>query len=267
MFRFRHPIHRWRPVSKSGGRTDATSAFGLALALFVIVAATGAMPPAAAGQNGQSDAVSASDLLQQARKNREVFTKDFHGFRSKLTVRLDGTAHHGTCLFRVPGTLEIALNGSKVPRVVESAVRSMLMHRVPSSTTVTAKARYGEPDAHSLGRKVLLDDKYQSSYRIKDREILQVERKMPKFRRVLTVLETKKAASGRYLPRHVFAVVFDNDSGAIRDAWTYITRFQEVGNNYLPHSRHVVRSSGKGGTTTFQIEWHDIELLKEASDG
>ncbi|MXZ36202.1 MAG: DUF3386 family protein [Acidobacteria bacterium] len=266
MFRFKHPIHRWNPVSKSGCRKDGISVFGLAAALFVIVAAAGALPPAAAGQNGQSDAVSAAGLLQQARKNREVFTKDFHGFRSNLTVRLDGKAHHGTCLFRVPGTLEIALNGGKAPPVVEAAVRNMLMHRVPSSTSVTTEARYGKPDAHSLGRKVLLDDKYQSAYRIKDRQILQVDRTMPEFRRVLTVLETRTAASGKYLPRHVFAVVVDNDSGAIREAWTYITRFQEFGSNYLPHSRHVIRT-GKGRTSTLLIEWHDIELLKEASDG
>ena len=266
MFRFKHPNHRWRTVSTGGRRKEAVSPFRSALALFAIVAAAGAMPPAAAGQNGQSDAVSAASLLQQARKNREVFTKDFHGFRSKLTVRMDGKAHHGACLFRVPGTLEIALNGGKAPRVVEAAVRNMLMHRVPSSTSVTTEARYGEPDAHSLGRKVLLDDKYQSAYRIKDRQILEVDRTMPEFRRVLTVLETRTTASGRYLPRHVFAVVVDNDSGSIREAWTYITRFQEIGGNYLPHSRHVIRA-GKGRTSTLLIEWRDIELLKEASDG
>ena len=266
MFRFKDPMHRWRTVSSSGCRKEAVSAFRSALALFVMVAATGAAPPAAAGQNGQSDALSAAGLLQQARKNREVFTKDFHGFRSKLTVRMDGKAQHGACLFRVPGTLEIALNGGKAPPVVEAAVRNMLMHRVPSSTRVTTEARYGEPDAHSLGRKVLLDDKYQSAYRIKDRQILEVDRTMPKFRRVLTVLETRTTASGRYLPRHVFAVVVDNDSGSIRQAWTYITRFQEIGGNYLPHSRHVIRA-GKGQTSTLLIEWRDIELLKEASDG
>ena len=266
MLRFTHPIQRWRTALKSGCHKDAQSVFGLALAALAMVAATAALPPAAAAQNGQSDAVSAGDLLQQARKNREVFTKDFRGFRSTLTVRLDGKVHRGTCLFRVPGTLEIALNGGKAPSVVEAAVRNMLMHRVPSSTTVTTEARYGQPDAHSLGRKVLLDDKYQSTYRIKDRQILQVDRTMPEFRRVLTVLETRTAASGRYLPRHVFAVVVDNDSGAIREAWTYITRFQEIGSNYLPHSRHVIRT-GKGRTSTLLIEWHDIELLEEASDG
>ena len=266
MFRFKHPIQRWETVLKSGCRKDAIPALGVALALFVIVAVAGTLLPATATRNGQSDAVSAADLLQQARKNREVFTKDFHGFRSNLTVRLDGKAHHGTCLFRVPRTLEVALNGGKAPSVVEAAVRNMLMHRVPSSTTVTTEARYGEPDAHSLGRRVLLDDKYQSTYRIKDRQILQVDRTMPEFRRVLTVLETRTAASGRYLPRHVFAVVVDNDSGAIREAWTYITRFQEIGSNYLPHSRHVIRT-GKGRTSTLLIEWHDIQLLKDASDG
>lgn len=266
MLPFTHPIQRWRTVSKSGRRKNAISALGLALALFVMVAATGAPPPAAAAQNGQADAVSAADLLQQARKNREVFSKDFQGFRSKLTVRMDGKVHHGTCLFRVPGTLEIALNGGKAPSVVQAAVRNMLMHRVPSSTAVNTEARYGAPDAHSLGREVLLDDKYQSAYRIKDRQILEVDRKLSEFRRVLTVLETRKTASGRYLPRHVFAVVFDNDSGSVREAWTYITRFQEVGGNYLPHSRHVLRT-GKGRNSTLLIEWHDIELLEEATDG
>ena len=266
MLRFTHSIRRWRTVAKSGSRKNAKSVLGLALAALTMFAATGAMPLAAAGQNGQADAVSARDLLQQARENREVFTKDFHGFRSKLTVRIDGKAHHGTCLFRVPGTLEIALNGGKAPSVVEAAVRNMLMHRVPSSTTVTAEARYGAPDAHSLGRRVLLDDKYQSTYRIKDRQILEVDRKLSEFRRVLTVLETKKTASGRYLPRHVFAVVFDNDSGSVREAWTYITRFQEVGGNYLPHSRHVLRT-GEGRNSTLLIEWRDIELLEDANDG
>jgi hypothetical protein len=188
---------------KSGRRKNVISVFLLASALCVTVAATGAMPPAAATQNGQVEIVSAADLLQQARRNREVFTKDFQGFRSKLTVRLDGKSHHGTCLFRVPATLEVELNGGKPPSVVEAAVRNMLLHRVPSSTAVTAEARYGEPDAHSLGKKVLLNDKYQSTYRIKNRQILEVDRKLSEFRRVLTVLETRKTASGRYLPRHV----------------------------------------------------------------
>lgn len=266
MLPFTHPIQRWRTVSKSTRRRGAQSLLGWALASLAVMAATGALPPMASGQNGQLDAVSAADLLQQARKNREVFTKDFQGFRSKLAVRMDGKVHHGTCLFRVPGTLEIALNGGKAPSVVQAAVRNMLMHRVPSSTAVTTEARYGAPDAHSLGREVLLDDKYQSAYRIKDRQILEVDRKLSEFRRVLTVLETRKTASGRYLPRHVFAVVFDNDSGSVREAWTYITRFQEVGGNYLPHSRHVLRT-GKGRNSTLLIEWHDIELLEEANDG
>ena len=105
MFQLTHPIRRWRTALMGGRRKNVISVFLSASALCVIVAATGAMPPAAATQNGQVEIVSAADLLQQARRNREVFTKDFQGFRSKLTVRLDGKSHHGTCLFRVPATL------------------------------------------------------------------------------------------------------------------------------------------------------------------
>ncbi len=177
-----------------------------------------------------------------------------------MTVHLDGTAIQGTLQFRPPGSLEIEVPGGDLPDSATRTVRSMLMHRVPSETTAVEAAAFGELDAHSLGRKILLADSYKSVYRIRDRRILQVDRRLSDFRRVLTVLETETTDSGRYLPRHVFAVVFDSDSGAVREAWTYINRFQKVGGEYLPLSRHVIRS-GAGQASVLLIEWHGIEVL------
>ena len=163
-------------------------------------------------------------------------------------------------VFQTPATLKIELPEGELPETVVRTVRSMVLHRVPSNRRVEVPARYGEMDDHPLGRSVLLSDKYQSSYRIQDNRILQVDRQLTDSRRVLTLLSTETTRSGSYLPAHVSAVLFDKQSGEVREAWTYISRFQEVEGEYLPLSRKVVRT-GKGRTSMLLIEWEGIELL------
>ena len=236
------------------------SALGIALASSLILLIISVLPSVFADERLAGNPVSAAQLLQQCRENREVLSKDFPGFASELVVRLNGAVFRGTCKFRLPGDLVIEVPGGKMPELATRTVRSMLMHRVPSDRTTAQAAAYGEKDEHSLGRKIVLADSYKSVYRIRDRRILQVDRQLSDFRRVLTVLETETTDSGRYLPRHVFAVVLDKDTGGIREAWTYINRFQRVAGEYLPLSRHVVRSE-EGAITTLLIEWHKIQLL------
>ncbi len=238
----------------------------IALDASVVLVMASTLPFVLADDLRSTKLVTASELLQLARENREVFSEDFPGFRSRVTVRFDGLAFHGTCSFSPPGDLEFTFRKGAVPDVVEATVRSMLMHRVPSSRASVEGASYGEPDEHPLGRKIRLDDKYESTYRIKDDRILQVNRSLGEIRRVLTVLETTTTASGRYLPRHVFAVLFDQTSGDVREAWTYISRFQQVSGEYLPLSRHVIRTSD-GRTTALLVEWRDIEMLDSVGDG
>ena len=64
---------------------------GIALLASAMIFAFGALLSVNAGSKTDSDQVSAGELLQQARENREVFSDGFVGFRSKLTVRVDGT--------------------------------------------------------------------------------------------------------------------------------------------------------------------------------
>ena len=73
-------------------------------------------------------------------------------------------------------------------------------------------------------------------------------------------METETTVSGRYLPRHVFAVRFDEETGAVQEAWSYLSKFQRLGSDYLPLSRQVIRA-GQGDTSAMLIEWDDIELL------
>lgn len=243
-------------------------AMGIALLASAMIFAFGALLSVNAGNRAETDQVSASELLQQSRENREVFSDGFVGFRSALSVRVDGILMRGTCTFRMPDRLEVDMEDGKLPEAVEATIRSMLMHRVPSDRDSSDEGvGYAAVDADPLGRQIMLADSYRSAYRIRDRQILKVSRGFgDNSRLVLNVMETETTASGRYLPRHVFAVRFDQETGAIQEAWSYLSKFQRIGGDYLPLSRQVIRA-GKGDTGATLIEWEDVELLgAESSD-
>lgn len=246
--------------------TGVRGAMGIALLASAMIFAFGALLSVNAGSKTDSDQVSASELLQQARENREVFSDGFVGFRSKLTVRVDGTLMRGTCTFRMPDQLEVAMEDGQLPEAVEATIRSMLMHRVPSDSDSTDEGvGYAAMDADPLGRHIMLADAYRSAYRIRDRQILKVSRGFgDDSRLVLNVMETVTTATGRYLPRHVFAVRFDSETGAIQEAWSYLSKFQWFGGEYLPLSRQVIRA-GEGDADATLIEWDDLELLEQVS--
>ena len=243
-------------------------AVGIALLASAMIFGFGALLSVSAGGRTDADLVSASELLQQARENREVFSDSFAGFRSRLTVRVDGTLSHGVCIFRMPDRLDVEMDEGKLPGAVEATIRSMLMHRVPSDRNSADEAMgYAAMDADPLGRQIMLADSYRSAYRIRDRQILKVSRGFgDNSRLVLNVMETETTVTGRYLPKHVFAVRFDGETGAIQEAWSYLSKFQRFKGEYLPLSRQVIRA-GEGDTGAMLIEWDDLELLEPSTAG
>ena len=166
-------------------------------------------------------------------------------------------------LFRPPITLEIAIEDSDVRKSVKSTVRSLLMHRMRSSQSDGSRDEaitYGKKDHHPLGRRIMLGDKYGSSYRIRDNRILEVDRNMDDSRLLITVMKTEETDSGRYLPTQFFVAVFDKESGAVKQSSAYSDAYRKIGNNYLPESRQVV-STAEGRTEILLVNWEEIELL------
>lgn len=241
--------------------SGAPRAVALALLATVLLFGVGFGLSVAAPRSPATASEAAGELLQQARANREVFPAGFPGFHSRMKVTLDGQVLDGTCTFSMLGRLELTLGDAEVPPRVRATVRSMLMHRMPSSRGAAEEGvAFGKPDGNFLGREILLPDRYESSYRIRDREIIQVDRRLADPRLVLTVLETRTTHTGRYLPRNVFAVRLDPGSGSVLEAWSYISEFQRLGDAYVPMSRQVVGTGGEG-TSTLLIEWSEVELL------
>ena len=209
----------------------------------------------------------AEALLDEARKNRETLSKEFPGFRSKLIVHKDGEVHEGRMHFKPPITLEVEFEDADVRKRVKSTVRSLLSHRMASNESSGSKKEtitFAEKDRHPLGRRIFLGDTYGSSYRIRDNRILEVDRNMDDSRLLITVMETQVTPSGKYLPTHVFVAVFDKATGSVQHSVALADVYQEVGGDFLPRSRKVVRAAD-GRTETLLIEWEEMQLLSLVS--
>lgn len=229
------------------------------MAAGVLLAAATAF--AAAGSGLATADPAAQQALSDARQHRQLFAEGFPGFRSQLLITLDGVEHRGSLEFAPPTKLEIKLPDAELRKRVKRTVKSMLSHRMASSSSRREETvRFGAAGPHPLGRKILLGDKYESSYRIRDNQIFEVDRNMGEKRLIITVLETVKTSQGRYLPKRFFVTVFDRESGAIEMASVYADEYREMGGSYVPVSR-TMTGAKDGSTETFSIEMKEIELL------
>ena len=231
------------------------------LASLPILSIAESKPTAARKQEGEGRA-----LLRNAREHREVLSSDFAGFRAELRIRLDENEHSGTILFRPPNTLEVRLEEKEVRRSVEETLRSMIFHRMPprrrNSSEPKRPLRLAPRDGHRLGRKVFLGDGYESSYRIRDNQILEVDRQMGDTHLVITVMENQLTPKGRQLPRHFLVTLFDGKTGALKSASAVKDEYVEMEGNFLPKRRQMTRTQ-IGRTQNLDILLEEIELLEE----
>lgn len=233
------------------------------LRLAALVALSAALPAASEPPKFEPSQ-DASALLEAAREHREVFHEDFPGCRSDLLIHVDGAVHRGSMLFKPPITLEVQLDDKELRKEVKRTIKSMLSHRMAPNDSPQRKkpVAFGPEDHHPLGRKILIGDKYSSSYRIHDDQILEVDRQMDEKRLLISVLDTEKTPTGRYLPRHFFVTVFDRASGSVESASAYTDAYQKLENSFFPKSRRIV-STKKGKIRTLQIDWLTAQLLED----
>lgn len=217
----------------------------------------------AATEEGDSDGRA---LLRGTREHREAFSPDFGGFRAELRVRLDGTLHSGTLLFKPPRTIEVKLADKEAHGSVEQTLRSMIFHRMPprkrNSNQPQKSLRLRPPDSHRLGRLVHLGDRFESSYRIRDNQIFEINRQMGDTRLVITVIENQFTPKGRHLPRHFMVTLFDLETGVLKSASAYTDEYVEKEGNFLPKRRQIA-STRKDGTQNLDIAIEEIELLED----
>ena len=126
------------------------------------------------------------------------------------------------------------------------------MHRRPQTAAAsrekTPQFRFVEDsEGHPLGRLIAVEGgQMASSYRIKDHQIMVVNRRMGKRNMTITVLENQTNADGRFLPHSYVVQYWDAAGGKLLSAETIQERWQRVGSLDLPVLHSVATASETG---------------------
>jgi Protein of unknown function (DUF3386) len=208
----------------------------LAFALIVIaVSPLGAADPA----NPE-----ATKLLADARAARAEWDA-FPGFSADLEVNVEGTATRGKVKVSPAGKVTLELDGAAT-EWTKRTLESLVGHRLPSGEKLDTPCAFAdEVTDHPLGRAIrVLNDEYHSSYRIRDRQVIVVNRQAgPTMRFTITVLENHVNAEKKFLPISYVVNTWDAKSGALKSSAAHHDTWERVGKFDLPKTVMVVSAT------------------------
>jgi hypothetical protein len=202
----------------------------------------------------------AVELFQEAMAARASW-HEFPGFRAEVKALVDGRAWKGAATISTKGDVELTAEDDTVAPWVKEQLESFAMHRLARPQAKAPVLRFADDDAnHPLGRLLAFDGgKFASSYRVKDQQIMVVNRALGKTNMTITVLENDLNADKKFLPRTYSLQYWNSLNGELQRAETIQNRWTRLGSWDLPTQLTVVTSSSSGqGVKTMTLSQHRL---------
>lgn len=204
-------------------------------------------------------------LFEKAIAARAVW-RDFRGFTADMTGSFEGRTFRGKVRVGADGAVTTEIKDKAAAAWVEDQLGSIVLHRNVSASSTSAKREKpilyfaDDDDQHPLGRLLtFVGGRFASSYRVRDGQIMVVNRHIGQQNMTITVLDNDKNAGGQYLPRSYTVQYWNAADGklasteTIQDGWLRIEQWD------LPASHQVTRSTSGGlKTQTFRLSSHKL---------
>jgi hypothetical protein len=188
----------------------------------------------------------ATKLLRDARAARALYDH-FPGFTADVEVNIDGTITRGQVAVNAKGKVQLDLGSAEeAQRWAKGLLGSIIAHRLDSGSTEDTPCAFADDDAHNpLGRAIrVLNDEFLSSYRIRDRQVIVVNRRMKDSRFTITVLENRLTEEKKFLPVSYVVNTWDLKADTLKRSEAHHQTWHRVGAYDLPHTALVVTASG-----------------------
>ncbi len=156
------------------------------------------------------DNSTAHEVLRRAHEMGYRYPQGFAGFRASLDSWPAGVRACDTVEVRFPKEIRLDVNGSEAGiawlRQELGSIAGHLWH-VPYEEAAGRYSLTLENDDHPLGQLIRVhDDPFDSSYRVLDGQITQINRQMGMLRFSILIQESVTVETGRTFPTH-FTVV------------------------------------------------------------
>jgi hypothetical protein len=210
----------------------------------------------------------AAALMQEAAKTRYTWSPDISAVSGKIAWEKDGRAGAGTfrSILRQRGGLSITADGDEqVPTDVKEHVASMINHRVPPAAGAAERPLPQSvivvEDEERGPLLLTVGDPMQSTQRIKDGKLVQVNRMMAGKRFTIDVTEFEKAPDGQRVYPAAFTVTWWNAAtGKKAERQSYSTQgFHLVDGQMFPKAEKVL-SDKDGKTSALEIKYYEIKF-------
>src|SRR5262249_38136634 len=143
----------------------------------------------------------ATKLLADARAARANW-HEFPGFSADMEVNIEGKAHRARLAVTPKGDVQFKLDDEAAGHWARRILGSLVGHRMDSGRGGDSQCAFPHNNtANPLGRAItVLDDEFHSSYRIRDRQVIVVNRTTKDSKFTITVLENMVNEEKQFLP-------------------------------------------------------------------
>lgn len=194
--------------------------------------------------------------------------KNFPGFTAQIAGKVDGRPFKGKVTIDAKGAVKLETDDDVTQAWVKDQLASIVLHRAagdPSTERRKPELWFAdEEEDHPLGRLLLFEGgRFASSYRVKDKQILVVNRHLGRQNMTITVLDNERNREGQYLPRNYTVQYWDAASSELRRTETVQDRWQRVGEWDLP-AQHTVTAASETGLSVrgFTLTKHQLRDAK-----
>ncbi len=195
-------------------------------------------------QGGQATAdAAATKLLADARAARALY-HDFPGFTADIEVNIDGKVARGSVDVSGKGEVALKLDNADGAKWAKHTLGSIIGHRLSGGPDEETPCAFIDGDTHHpLGRAIrVLNDEFHSSYRIRDRQVIVVNRHVPGSRFTITVMENIRTKEEKFLPACYVVNTWDAKTDALTSSETHHQTWQRIGAFDLPKETLTVKA-------------------------
>ncbi len=202
----------------------------------------------------------ATALLAEARAARANWVH-FPGFNADIEINLNGKVYKTPLTVTPKGDIQLKVDDEQVAGWSKRILGSLVGHRMDDGTTLETPCAFADEDKDNpLGRAIkVLNDEYHSSYRIRDRQVIVVNRTMKDARFTITVLENRLTEEKQFLPTSYVVNYWDLKGEVLKRSEAHHTTWTRVDKFDLPASLLVLTAT-PAGQEARQIKFSNLRL-------
>jgi uncharacterized GH25 family protein len=202
----------------------------------------------------------ATKLLTDARAARALY-HNFPGFSADIEINTEGQVTHGSVEISDKGKVTLKVENADAEKWAKNTLGSIIGHRLGGGPDEETPCAFADNDAHHpLGRAIrVLNDEFHSSYRIRDRQVIIVNRSVPGSRFTITVMENIQTKEKKFLPACYVVNTWDAKTDALTSSETHHQTWQRVGVFDLPKETLAVKATA-GKLDSRSIKLSNIRL-------